>query len=164
MRSSPNWRSFSASSMRSWLPSTSSMRNARASLGRKPHRARIRSTRRSRGEAAARRACTSSTLRTSRKAFVDVWQWEFPRGVLGNQIFVSLLHVLSHLFAPGPRLPKLGKILDGFSLVDELARVPMWRTLISMTGASGGPEAAGRLAGEDAGEGCVAAFFAMPAI
>jgi hypothetical protein len=41
---------------------------------------------------------------------------------------------------------------------------PLWRTLISMTGASAGPESAGRLAGEGAGEGCVAAFFAMPAV
>jgi hypothetical protein len=41
---------------------------------------------------------------------------------------------------------------------------PLWRTLISMTGASAGPEAAGRLAGEGARAGCVAAFFAIPAV
>ena len=114
---------------------------------------------------------------------MDVRQSEFPRGVLGNELFVNrvfkasfqvranmlycgsrvtilghfvhqqlkrsqrdfaggvlaedgkhvlveqVLHVLSHLLAPGARLygrerlPKLTKTLDGFSLVDELACV-----------------------------------------
>jgi len=40
---------------------------------------------------------------------------------------------------------------------------PMWRTLISMTGASAGRESIGWLA-EEGSEGCVAAFFAMPAV
>src|SRR5579863_10602333 len=41
---------------------------------------------------------------------------------------------------------------------------PMWRTLISMTGASAGRESIGWLAEEGSGEECVAAFFAMPAV
>jgi hypothetical protein len=41
---------------------------------------------------------------------------------------------------------------------------PMWRTLISMTGASAERESAGWLAEEGAGGECVAAFFAMPAV
>ena len=48
----------------------------------------------------------------------------------GKHVFVEqVLHVLSHLLAPGARfygrerLPKFGKTLDGVSLTDELARV-----------------------------------------
>jgi len=43
-------------------------------------------------------------------------------------------------------------------------REPSRGKALSMTGASAGPEAAGQLAGKGAGEGCVAAFFTMPAV
>jgi hypothetical protein len=58
-------------------------------------------------------------------------QRDLAGGVLaedGKHILVEqVLHVLSHLLAPvarldgRERLPKLGKTLDGFPLVDELA-------------------------------------------
>src|ERR1700722_15768565 len=59
-------------------------RKARASPGRKPHTAKIRSTRCSRGEAAVRRACTSLTLRNLSQGFL--WMFgsaSFRAGFLG---------------------------------------------------------------------------------
>ena len=56
IRFSPLWRSFRASSIRSCMPSKSSIRNTRISAARKPQTARIRNAACSRGDASESRA------------------------------------------------------------------------------------------------------------